>query len=72
MRDRVVKPGMNPFELVRDGIVSLMKAIERFDDGKCFKPSTYAIWAIKNNLMRSGPTKANYFISWPRRMRFKL
>ncbi|MGL4513145.1 MAG: sigma-70 family RNA polymerase sigma factor [Lacipirellulaceae bacterium] len=55
----IAKKRMNPahnfFELVSDGNVSLMKAIEKFDFARGFKFSTYATWAIVKNFARTIP-----------------
>jgi RNA polymerase sigma factor (sigma-70 family) len=55
----IAKKRMNPahnfFELVSDGNVSLMKAIEKFDFARGFKFSTYATWAIVKNYARTIP-----------------
>jgi RNA polymerase primary sigma factor len=48
---------MNFFELVSDGNISLMRAVERFDYAKGNKFSTYASWAIIKNFARSIPTE---------------
>lgn len=40
-------------ELISDGNMSLMRAIEKFDFSRGFKFSTYAVWAIRNNFSRS-------------------
>lgn len=48
-------PGDNLFEVISDGNVSLMKAVEKFDYGRGFKFSTYASWAIMKNFSRSLP-----------------
>jgi RNA polymerase sigma factor (sigma-70 family) len=42
-------------ELISDGTVSLMKAVEKFDYARGFKFSTYASWAIIKNFARSVP-----------------
>ena len=47
--------GDSLFELVSDGNVSLIKAVERFDYGKGFAFSTYASWAIMRGFARSIP-----------------
>ena len=52
---RHIKPGGNFFELVSDGNVSLMRAVEKFDYTKGNKFSTYATWAIMKNFARSIP-----------------
>ena len=50
---------MNFFELVSDGNVSLMRAVEKFDFSKGNKFSTYASWAIIKNFARTIPEE-NY------------
>ncbi len=64
----IAKKHMNPqanfFEMVSDGNMSLIKAIEKFDYSKGFKFSTYATWAIMKNFARSIPaelTRADRF-----------
>ena len=49
------------FELISDGIVSLIRAVERFDYSRGFKLSTYASWAIMKNFARSVP-KERYLL----------
>jgi RNA polymerase primary sigma factor len=38
------------FEMVSDGNISLIRAVEKFDFSRGFKFSTYASWSIMNNL----------------------
>jgi RNA polymerase primary sigma factor len=45
----------NFFELLSDGNVSLIRAVEKFDYSRGNKFSTYASWAIRNNFARSIP-----------------
>ena len=40
------------FDLISDGNVSLILAVEKFDYSRGFRFSTYATWAITNNLTR--------------------
>jgi len=47
--------GENIDDLVSDGNLSLMRAVEKFDYGRGFKFSTYATWAIIKNFARSIP-----------------
>ncbi len=47
--------GENIDDLVSDGNLSLMRAVEKFDYGRGFKFSTYATWAIMKNFARSIP-----------------
>ena len=54
---RHVKPNMNFFEMVSDGNMSLIRAIEKFDYSKGNKFSTYATWAIMKNYARSIPAE---------------
>lgn len=52
-----VKPNANFFEMVSDGNISLIRAIEKFDYSRGFKFSTYATWAIMKNYARSIPAE---------------
>lgn len=54
---RHVKPTGNFFEMVSDGNISLIRAIEKFDFSRGFKFSTYATWAIMKNFARSIPAE---------------
>lgn len=54
---RHMKPSVNFFEMVSDGNMSLMRAIEKFDYTKGNKFSTYATWAIMKNYARSIPAE---------------
>jgi RNA polymerase sigma factor (sigma-70 family) len=45
----------NFFELLSDGNMSLMRAVEKFDYSRGNKFSTYASWAIMKNFARSIP-----------------
>lgn len=47
--------GENIDDLVSDGNLSLMRAVEKFDYGRGNKFSTYATWAIMKNFARSIP-----------------
>ena len=52
---RHVAPTQNFFELVSDGNMSLMRAVEKFDYARGNKFSTYASWAIMKNFARTIP-----------------
>lgn len=52
---RHVGPNQNFFELVSDGNMSLMRAVEKFDYERGNKFSTYASWAIMKNFARTIP-----------------
>ena len=52
---RHVGPVENFFELVSDGNMSLMRAVEKFDYSRGYKFSTYASWAIMKNFARTIP-----------------
>ncbi len=49
------------FELISDGNISLMRAVEKFDYARGNRFSTYASWAIMKNFARSVP-KARYLL----------
>ncbi len=55
-----VGPNDNFFELLSDGNLSLLRAVEKFDFSRGNKFSTYATWAIRKNLARSLPTEKTY------------
>jgi len=50
-----VGSGGNLFELVSDGNISLIRAVEKFNFARGFKFSTYASWAIMRNFARTIP-----------------
>ena len=52
---RHVTPDQNFFELVSDGNMSLLRAVEKFDFARGNKFSTYASWAIMKNFARTIP-----------------
>ena len=52
---RHVGQGENFFELVSDGNMSLIRAVEKFDFARGNKFSTYASWAIMKNFARTIP-----------------
>lgn len=54
---RYVRPGVLFFELVSDGNMSLMQAVDKFDFARGNKFSTYATWAIVKNFSRTIPTE---------------
>ncbi|HVT28181.1 MAG TPA: sigma-70 family RNA polymerase sigma factor [Lacipirellulaceae bacterium] len=54
---RHVTPDQNFFELVSDGNMSLLRAIEKFDFARGNKFSTYASWAIMKNFARTIPSE---------------
>jgi len=47
------------FELISDGNMSLLRAVDKFDYTRGFKFSTYASWAIMKNFARSVPEQAH-------------
>ena len=52
---RHASPYRDFFEIVSDGNMSLMRAVEKFDYSRGFKFSTYASWAIIKNFARTIP-----------------
>jgi len=57
---RYVDPNGDLWELVSEGNMSLMRAIEKFDFARGNKLSTYASWAIMRNFARSIPTEQRH------------
>lgn len=55
-----VGPAENFFELVSDGNMSLIRAVEKFDYSRGNKFSTYASWAIMKNFARTIPDEHRY------------
>ena len=55
---RRVGPARNLFELVSDGNLTLLRAVEKFDVGRGFRFSTYASWAILRDFARTIPREA--------------
>lgn len=47
----------NLFELISDGNISLIRAVEKFDFSRGFKFSTYASWAVMKNYARTIPAE---------------
>lgn len=50
---KFVRANLDFSELISEGNLSLMRAIENFDFSRGFKFSTYGVWAVRNNLSRS-------------------
>jgi len=57
---RHLGPGEAIDDLVSDGNVSLMRAVEKFDYARGNKFSTYATWAIMKNFARSIPDEKTH------------
>jgi RNA polymerase primary sigma factor len=57
---RHVYRGQDLFELVSDGNVSLMRAVDKFDYTRGYKFSTYASWALMKNFARSIPEQRRH------------
>ena len=57
---RHVSPSENFFDLVSDGNMSLIRAVEKFDYARGNKFSTYASWAIMKNFARTIPSEFKY------------
>ena len=49
---RFCRPGDDLPELISEGNVALLDAVERFDFSRGYRFSTYATWAVKNRLVR--------------------
>jgi RNA polymerase primary sigma factor len=57
---RHVTRGNELFELISDGNISLMRAVDKFDYMRGFKFSTYATWAVMKNFARSVPEQHHH------------
>jgi RNA polymerase primary sigma factor/RNA polymerase sigma factor len=57
---RQLQPAEDFFELVSDGTMSLMRAVDKFDFARGNKFSTYATWAITKNFARSIPKELRH------------
>jgi RNA polymerase primary sigma factor len=55
-----VGPSNNLFELISDGNMSLIRAVEKFDFTRGFKFSTYASWALIKNFAHSIPAEQSW------------
>jgi RNA polymerase primary sigma factor len=51
-------PGMNQSDNVQEGMIGLLKAIDKFDYKKGFRFSTYATWWIRQKINRAALDKA--------------
>jgi len=58
---RHVGRGGQIFDIISDGNVSLMRAVEKFDFGRGFRFSTYATWAIVKNFAREIPDSQGHY-----------
>lgn len=56
---RHLGPQAGLFELISDGNIALMRAVDKFDYSRRYRFSTYATWAISRNYARTIP-EANY------------
>lgn len=60
---RYVGRGMLFLDLIQEGNLGLMKAVEKFDYQKGFKFSTYATWWIRQSITRRLPIRRERFVS---------
>ena len=60
---RYVGRGLSFLDLIQEGNLGLIKAVEKYDYRKGFKFSTYATWWIRQAITRSIQTKQDYTFS---------
>lgn len=56
---KYIRNGTQYLDLIQDGNIGLMKAVEKFDPERGFKFSTYATWWIRQSITRSIADKMN-------------
>jgi RNA polymerase primary sigma factor len=66
--------GLPLLDLVSEGNIGLMKAVERFDSAKGGKLGTYAAWWIKQSMTTATPQRARTVsrMGVPRRLRISI
>ena len=68
---RYVGRGMQFLDLIQEGNMGLMKAVDKFDYSKGFKFSTYATWWIRQAITRAIADQARTIVSqstWLKRL----
>lgn len=55
---RYFNKGMDTLDIIQEGNIGLIKAVEKFDPDRGFKFSTYAVWCIKSHIQRAIYAKA--------------
>ena len=55
---KFVNRGLQFSDLIQEGNIGLMKAVEKFDYHRGYKFSTYATWWIRQAITRASPTRA--------------
>ena len=54
---RYIGRGLTMLDLVQEGNLGLIRAVEKFDYARGFKFSTYATWWIRQAMSRRWPTR---------------
>ncbi len=55
---KYLRSGVPIMDLIQDGNMGLLRAIEKYDFTRCNKFSTYAVWHIRHAIVRSIANKA--------------
>jgi len=64
-------PGVEKLDIIQDGVIGLMKAVDRFEPSRGYRFATYAVWWIRQRILR-GLTEREGMIQLPQKLADKL